>query len=53
MKINGKHYRAIWLNEDNQTVQVINQKLLPHKLEIVDLTNMEEAESWLRKQLDI
>ena len=51
MKINGKHYRAIWLNEDNQTVQVINQKLLPHKLEIVDLTNMEEAAAAIETML--
>ena len=43
MKINGEHYRAIWVAEDGQTVKVINQKLLPHALEIVDLTNMEEA----------
>ena len=28
MKINGEHYRAIWLAEDNQTVKVINQKVL-------------------------
>ena len=43
MKINGEHYRAIWVAEDNRTVQVINQKLLPHAFEIVDLTNLEEA----------
>ena len=43
MKINGEHYRAIWLAEDGRTVKVINQKVLPHAFEIVDLTTMEEA----------
>jgi methylthioribose-1-phosphate isomerase len=40
MNVNGKHYRTIWLNpEDNRVVQIINQKELPHRFVIEDLTN--------------
>ncbi|MGC9151071.1 MAG: S-methyl-5-thioribose-1-phosphate isomerase [Microbacter sp.] len=35
MNINGKHYRTIWLNEtNNQFIQAIDQRYLPHKLVI-------------------
>ena len=30
MKIDGKHYRTIWLNEDGKTVEIIDQTKLPH-----------------------
>ena len=51
MKINGEHYRAIWLDDDNQTVKVINQKVLPHALEIVDLDDMETAAAAIETML--
>jgi methylthioribose-1-phosphate isomerase len=35
MLVNGKHYITIWL--ENKVVKTINQLLLPHKFEIVDL----------------
>jgi methylthioribose-1-phosphate isomerase len=43
MKINGQPYRTIWLNKDGRTVEIIDQTKLPHRFEIVALTNMEEA----------
>ncbi len=43
MKVNGKHYRTIWINEDDASVvQVINQQMLPHKFEIMDLSSVED-----------
>ena len=30
MKVNGKHYRTIWLEEEDGNVTVIDQRLLPH-----------------------
>lgn len=37
MKVNGKHYRTVWLEKG--VVRMINQPLLPHRFEIVDLAD--------------
>ncbi len=43
MTVNGKHYRTIWVKEnDPSTVQVINQRKLPHAFDIVDLRTVED-----------
>ena len=31
MKVNGRHYRAIWVAEDGWGVEVIDQRRLPHE----------------------
>ncbi len=44
MKINGTPYRSIWLHpEDSTIVQIIDQRWLPHRLVIADLSTVEEA----------
>lgn len=44
MNVYGKHYRTIWLKEDDpQTVQIIEQRLLPHQFVIEDLTTVDEV----------
>lgn len=44
MKINGKHYQTIWLKEGNEKiVQVFDQRFFPHKIEVFDITNTDEA----------
>lgn len=44
MKINGKHYQTIWLKEGNEkVVQVFDQRFFPHKIEVFDITNTDEA----------
>ncbi len=43
MKINGTHYRTIWLNEDGWSLAVIDQTKLPHRFEIVRLSTMADA----------
>jgi len=44
MNIHGKHYRTIWVKEtDPRVIQVIDQRFLPHKFIIEDLTNLDEA----------
>ncbi len=44
MNVYGKHYRTIWLKEDNpQVVQIIEQRLLPHQFVIEDLANVDEV----------
>ncbi|MFY0615093.1 MAG: S-methyl-5-thioribose-1-phosphate isomerase [Hyphomicrobiaceae bacterium] len=43
MKIDGKHYRTIWLGEDDWSVEIIDQTKLPHRFETTRLTTVEEA----------
>ncbi len=43
MKIDGKHYRTIWLGEDGWSVEIIDQTKLPHRFETARLTTVEEA----------
>ncbi len=41
MKINGKHYISIW--EENNNINVFDQRLLPHKIEIFTIKSSEDA----------
>jgi len=44
MKIDGRHYRTIWLDEkDAQCVQIIDQRNLPHELNFEKLYSLEDA----------
>ena len=43
MRIGGRPYRTIWLNEDGWSVDIIDQTLLPHRLEIRRLTSLNDA----------
>ena len=44
MKINGKHFHTIWVSPDDKSVvQTIDQRWLPHKFVVEDLTTVHEA----------
>ena len=43
MKIEGKEYRTIWFDEQNQTVKIIDQTKLPHQFIIKDLKIVKDA----------
>ena len=43
MKINGRHYRTIWLAADGWSVEIIDQTKLPHVFETVALLSVEDA----------
>lgn len=44
MKVEGKYYRTIWPKEgDDKVIRIIDQRYLPHKFVIEDLTNVEQA----------
>lgn len=44
MKVKGKHYRTIWLKEDdNRVVQIIDQRWLPHEFVIEDLKTVDDV----------
>lgn len=43
MKVNGKHYRTIWLEESNPPcVKIIDQRFLPHQFVIEDISNFNQ-----------
>ena len=37
MKVDGKHYRTIWLNHDGWSVAIIDQTKFPFRFETVTL----------------
>lgn len=43
MKVDGKDIRTIWLADDAKTVQIIDQRLLPHEFVIVDLKTVDDT----------
>jgi len=43
MKVNGKDIRPIWLHEDQVTVQVIDQRRLPHEFVVFDIKNVDDC----------
>ncbi|MFT5167071.1 MAG: methylthioribose-1-phosphate isomerase, partial [Saprospiraceae bacterium] len=44
MKINNQHYHTIWLKEnDETTIQIIDQRHLPHDFVIEDLKTVDEV----------
>jgi len=51
MKVDGRHYRSIWLNEDGWSVGVIDQTRLPHAFETLQLSSLDEAAHAIRAML--
>ena len=44
MKVENKHYRTIWQSQNKKnTVQIIDQRLLPHEFKIIDLITYRDA----------
>jgi methylthioribose-1-phosphate isomerase len=43
MKIEGKEYRTIWFDDQNQTVKIIDQTKLPHQFIIKELKTVKES----------
>ena len=43
MNIDGKTVRPIWLDTDQKTVKVIDQRQLPHRFVVADLTTVDEV----------
>jgi methylthioribose-1-phosphate isomerase len=43
MNVNGEHFRTIWLKKsDPKIVEIINQQVLPHQFEILQLRSVED-----------
>ena len=43
MRIEGKEYRTIWFDDQNQVVKIIDQTKLPHQFIIKDLKTVKDA----------
>ncbi|MDC9607094.1 hypothetical protein [Xenorhabdus griffiniae] len=43
MKINGIHYRSVWLADDRYTVEIFDQTKLPFEMQIIQLRTMQDA----------
>lgn len=49
MLVNGKNMHSIWLHpDDSAAVQIIDQRMLPHRLVVVDLRTSEDCVSAIR-----
>jgi methylthioribose-1-phosphate isomerase len=49
MKVDGKHYRTIWPSkEDRKVIQIIDQRHLPHRFVIEDLTCVDDFAAAIR-----
>ncbi|WP_342362249.1 S-methyl-5-thioribose-1-phosphate isomerase [Terrarubrum flagellatum] len=51
MKIGDKHYRTIWLNDDNWSVEIIDQTKLPHEFATRPLRSSADAAHAIRSML--
>jgi len=51
MKVDGRHFRSIWLDEDGWSVGAIDQRKLPHEFVVARLTTCTEAAEAIRSML--
>ncbi len=48
MNVGDKHYHTIWLNEDGRSVDIIDQRWLPHEFRIVTLKTVPDVATAIR-----
>ncbi|MBN9135611.1 MAG: S-methyl-5-thioribose-1-phosphate isomerase, partial [Phyllobacterium sp.] len=53
MKVADRHYHTIWLNNDGRSVDIIDQRWLPHEFKVVTLKTVDDVaiairEMWVR-----
>jgi methylthioribose-1-phosphate isomerase len=51
MKVDGRHFRSIWLEQDGWTVGAIDQRRLPHEFVVAHITNVADATEAIRSML--
>ena len=51
MKVDGRHFRSIWLDTDGWSVCAIDQRKLPHEFVVTRLTTCDEAADAIRSML--
>ena len=48
MNVGDRHYRTIWLAEDGRSVEIIDQRWLPHEFRVVPLSTVDEVATAIR-----
>lgn len=48
MNVGDKHYHTIWLNEDGRSIDIIDQRWLPHEFRIVTLKTVPDVATAIR-----
>ena len=53
MKVGARHYHTIWLNPDGRSVDIIDQRWLPHEFRVVTLKTVDDVataicDMWVR-----
>ena len=48
MRVDGKRYRTIWLAADGESVEIIDQTLLPHRFATSSLSSVDDAARAIR-----
>lgn len=51
MKVDGRHFRSIWLEPDGWSVGAIDQRRLPHEFIVAKITTADEAGEAIRSML--
>ena len=51
MKVDGRHFRSIWLEPDGWSVSAIDQRRLPHEFVVAEIPNAEAAGEAIRTML--
>jgi methylthioribose-1-phosphate isomerase len=51
MKVDGKHFRSIWLEPDGWSIGAVDQTRLPHQFVVARMTNCDEAAEAIRSML--
>jgi len=49
MLVNNENLTTIWFDDNKSSVQIIDQRFLPHQLKIVTLSSLEDAEYAIRE----
>ncbi|MEO3388503.1 S-methyl-5-thioribose-1-phosphate isomerase [Mesorhizobium sp. CAU 1741] len=48
MRVGDRHFRTIWLAEDGRSVEIIDQRRLPHDFRVVTLSTVDEVATAIR-----
>lgn len=51
MNVDGRQMRPIWLDSDGCTVKVIDQRQLPHRLDVIGLTTVDQVIDAIREMV--
>ena len=49
MKVKGNHFRSIWYDKSSDSVNIIDQRVLPHEFKIIKIELLEEFEGAIKE----